>query len=298
MGGVAPERPRTSALRACARRVAGAIALAVLFAPPVMAGPHEAVVISAEARAHALMQRDPPAWQEARVAFEQAAAQGSVRAMAYLGWLHENGHGVDVDKESALTWYGRAADAGAHEYAVKSGWMLLGRSGVESDRAAAEERFKQAIAGGHLPANIAFASVLIADAQGGRSGDRVFEARSLLEEALAGGEHLASFFLARLYIEGIGTHPVDDALALRYTRIGAEHGHAQMQGWLAVMYAEGSGVAADVEEAAFWAALAAAGGDPVGQRLHVALDAELSPAQKESVIERALHWSPDARTRG
>jgi uncharacterized protein len=246
---------------------------------------------SAEAQAHALMALDPPDWDSARAAFEAAAAAGSPTAMSHLGWMYEEGHGVARDGDLAVHWYSRAARAGAHDFAMKVGWMYLAGDGVNRDRDKAEYWFSQAIEAGHAPARTAWASVLIADALGGRETERVFEARSLLEEALDQGQLLASYFLARLYIEGIGGHPVEDGMAAHYTRIGAEDGHAQMQGWLAFMYYNGQGVGADLVTAAKWANLAAAEGDPLGNQLRLVLDEQLEPDQIQEARRRAVEWA-------
>lgn len=243
-----------------------------------------------ENEAHDLMATDPPRWSEARRAFEAAAALGSSQASSYLGWMYENGHGVAVDQTEAVRWYAKVANAGVHEYAVKLGWMYLGNA-VGPDRAVAEGWFRRAIAAEHLPANVALASVLIADALGGKAVERISEARQLLETALAGDERLAAFFLARIYIEGIGGHPRDDDLAAGYARIGADDGHPQMQGWLALMYLRGQGVEVNPMESAFWAALAAAGGDPLGRQLHQAFEGELSADDRKLVLERTFRWA-------
>lgn len=244
-----------------------------------------------ETAAHAYMAQDPPNWRAAHAAFGRAAELGSVRAKSYLGWLYEQGHGVDTNHVTAARWYAEVADAGVHDYAVKLGWMYMGSSSLTPDREKAEYWFGQAIAGDHLAANIALASVLIADALGGKSVERVFEARSLLEVALDGGERLAAFFLARLYVEGVGGHPIEDDLGARYTRMSAEDGHSQMQGWLAQMHLQGRGVPTDRLEAAFWAALAAAGDDPLGRRLHATLSETLSAEEQKTVLERTFRWA-------
>ncbi len=246
---------------------------------------------AAEARAHAHMAAEPPDWGAARAAFREAADAGSTTAMAHLGWMHEEGHGVPADGAEAATWYARAAQAGAHDYAMKLGWMYLGGQGVAQDRARAEAWFTFGMDAGHTPTQVAWASVLISDALGGRSPERVHEARALLEAALGEGYKLASFFLARLYMEGIGGHPVDAQEAARYTRIGADDGNAQMQGWLAVMYLRGEGVEADVIQAAKWANLAAAGGDVSGNDLRLALEGQLDPEQIRAARQSAVNWA-------
>jgi uncharacterized protein len=249
----------------------------------------------AEARAHAAMALDPPDWAAAREAFLEAAETGSTTAMSYLGWLYEEGHGVERDGARAAEWYGKAALAGAHDFSVKLGWMYLSGDAVPRDREAAAAWFGRGIEAGHSPARIAWASVLIADALGGKNPDKVFEARELLLAALDDGYTVASFFLARLYIEGIGSHPVDDEFAARYTRIGADTGNAQMQGWLAFMYLEGRGVEEDAISAAMWANLAASGGDSLGEQIRQALEGSLAPEDIHEARQRAVAWAMSRR---
>ncbi|MGL1832698.1 tetratricopeptide repeat protein [Rhodocyclaceae bacterium SMB388] len=266
--------------------------------PAVHAATGSADVRTIETKAHVLMQQNPPDWSGARDEFERAAALGSLRAQSYLGWMYEHGHGVAVDHEAAARHYAVLAEGGVHEFSIKLGWMYLGRSELTPDRARAEHWFRHGIDGGYLPANIALASVLIADAVGGIAVERVDEARSLLEPALESGQSLAAFFLARLYVEGIGGHPQDADLAARYTRISAEDGHPQMQGWLAQMYLDGAGVPVDVREAAFWAALAASGGDQTGARIHQALNETLGDAERQAVLERTVRWALERQAPG
>lgn len=248
-----------------------------------------------EARAQQLMALDPPDWQGAYEHFEQAATLGSLSAASYLGWMHEHGHGVAVDHEAAADWYRQVAEGGAHDYAVKLGWMYMGGSQLKADRALAEQWFGRAIDAGYLPAHVALASVIIADAVGGTGAERVNEARALLEIALEGEVALAAFFLARIHVEGIGGHPTDVALGAKYTRISAEDGQALMQGWLARMYLEGKGVEPDRMEAAFWAALAASGGDLLGRQLHAALIESMSDEERQQVMTRTMRWALERR---
>ncbi len=245
----------------------------------------------AEARAHAALRETPPDWQRAREGFESAAAAGSVAAMTQLGWIYEQGHGVPMDGEEAARWYAAAARGGASEYALKLGWMYLGGQGVAQDVALAEHWFEEAIEADYAPARVAWASVLIADAMGGAEPSRVAEARALLETALADGETLATHFLVRLYLEGIGGHPIDATRAAEYAQLGAARGHASVQARLAYLYLEGQGVEQDALTAAKWANLAAAGGDASGERLRRLLDGVLTEAERREVRARAIAWA-------
>ncbi|MCG5501917.1 tetratricopeptide repeat protein [Ectothiorhodospira lacustris] len=244
-----------------------------------------------EAQAHRYLAQDPPAHDRARALFMQAAEQGSPTAMAYLGWLFEHGHGTAPDGEQAVYWYSRAARAGALPYAMHLGWIHLKGELIPRDREASEGWFRYAIERGHAPAQVALASIRIADALGGRDPDLALEAEALLLSALEAGESLALYFLARLYIEGIGSVTADDDKAFHYTRRGAQEGHPRMQAWLAMMHADGRGVAADPVAAIQWSNLAAAGGDELGMELHRALESRATPEQIQEGRGRAVAWA-------
>lgn len=239
--------------------------------------------------AEASMARHPRDWQEIRHAYEVAAALGSLQAMSYVGWIHEHGHGTPRDLALAARWYGPVADSGADAFSIKLGWLYL-RPELGADRVASEHWFGQAIARGSDSARVALASVWVADAHGGDTR-RLDEAHALLLTALEHGHPLASRFLARIHVEGIGGYPSTPELRLHYTRLAANDGQALMQGWLARRYLQGDGVPPDRLEAAFWAALSAAGEDPLGRELHADLQRELNDAQRRTVMERTVAWA-------
>ncbi len=53
-----------------------------------------------------------PDFEKARTLWEIASAAGDPVAMCFLGQLHENGLGLDLDKKTALHWYEHAKQAG------------------------------------------------------------------------------------------------------------------------------------------------------------------------------------------
>ena len=48
----------------------------------------------------------------ARALFEKSAAQGDVVAENSLGWMYENGVGVQQDNAQAIAWYQKSAAQG------------------------------------------------------------------------------------------------------------------------------------------------------------------------------------------
>ncbi|MFN2348295.1 MAG: tetratricopeptide repeat protein [Thioalkalivibrio sp.] len=247
------------------------------------------------ARRH--METDPPDEKETRYWLQEAAGAGSADAMGMLGVMHAEGLGVEEDAEQAAHWFTRAVEAGAREYTLQLGWLHLHGHGVPRSRERAEHWFRQGIEADLHPARVALASLLITDAHEGRSPGRVKEAQALLTEALDGDVIVASFLLASIHIEGVGDIQPDPVKAVHYTRMGADKGHAQMQGWLSVFYAGGKGVEQDVVEAMKWSILAAAEGDPLGNQLRIQLQAELDETQLKEARERAVEWLYQKRRR-
>ncbi|SIT69233.1 hypothetical protein SAMN05216526_1035 [Ectothiorhodosinus mongolicus] len=133
------------------------------------------------------------------------------------------------------------------------GWMFLQGDRVEHDRAQAEYWFRESAETGYAPAQIALASLLYADAQGGLNPEGVFEARDLLLEAAPAQPPIAAYFLARIYSEGIGIE-VDPSLAAQ------------------------------------WANIAAAGQDPAAIMLWQRLEAQLVPEERDAARQRAVDW--------
>lgn len=225
-----------------------------------------------------------------------AAEAGSAAAMSHLGWMYETGEGVPVDAALAVHWYSKAAKAGAPEYARKVGWMYLSAQGVPQDRELAEYWFRQGIAGGDSESRLALASIYVGDGLSSEAGAgvrdaQVTEAIELLEEVLSDGDVRATYFLTRIYLEGIGGYAVEPKRAAHYASLGANEGMPGLQGFLSSFYFNGFGVEADLIQAAKWARLASAAGDPVGMQVWSAVQNELTEAQLEKAQRLALRWA-------
>lgn len=236
------------------------------------------------------LNQDTPDTGQAALWLRAAAESGSASAMSHLAWLYQEGIGVERDGERALHWYARAVRAGEIRHSLTLGWAYLRGELVAPDRDRAEMWFREGIAADFHPARIALASLLIADATGGRAPERALEAEGLLKQALDHETELASYFLARLYLEGIGQVHHDPARGARFTRMGAERGNARMQAWLARIYADGEGVEQDLAEAVKWSSLAAAAGDAYGDRLRLRLEQDAAPGVVSEGRRRALEW--------
>ena len=234
---------------------------------------------------------DPPDLRQARLWLESAANDGSADALAAMGWFFEQGLDVEVDMQRAMAYYAAAYEAGATEYGLRLGWMLIRGAGVEVDREQGEVWFRRVIEDRQDPdAKLALASLLTSDAIAGVSPDSAFEAREWLVQALNSGRIEAVRELAGMHINGMGSIQPDPQQAAFYTRMGAEAGDPEMQGWLATMFANGDGVPMDAVEAHRWAALAASGGDAFGNQIRLQLERELSREQLIESRHRAVDW--------
>ncbi|MCC5885401.1 MAG: sel1 repeat family protein [Gammaproteobacteria bacterium] len=225
-------------------------------------------------------------YEDARLWFESAAAEGESRAKLNLGWLHEEGLLGRVDGRAAIDWYTQGVLAGESAYAIKLAWIHLQGRLVQSDLTTAEGWFRHAIEAGHAEGQLALGSVVLAEVMGGDL-DRIDEALALFEGALADGLMLGSYYLGRIYREGLGVPP-DHGLALCYYEVGAEAGLADVQWRLGEMYAEGAGTEQDLVQAAKWAYLAAANGASESLALIQEVEGQLDA--DEIAQARRLAW--------
>jgi len=170
--------------------------------------------------------------------FRSAAEAGSATALAYMGWFHEQGEGVEQDGDKAVHWYALAVEAGAEQYSLHLAWMFLQGEVVEHDRERADHWFEYGIEQGSSESMLAYGSVLYADMLAGdddpAKGRRT---QALLLAALEDGQMFAPRFLARMYFDGVGVEQ-DPELGLAAVRLGAGMGDPLMQTLLTQILAD------------------------------------------------------------
>ena len=112
------------------------------------------------------------------------------------------------------------------------------------------------------------------------------QAESWYRRGADGGDAMAQFLLARLYLEQ--KRPDD---AVHWLRRAADAGNVSAQAWLAWAYRTGTGVSVDHDEAQRWQTLAAASGVAVAQTaagtqlLHDAGDKPGTDAQRAAAVD-------------
>jgi uncharacterized protein len=76
---------------------------------------------------------DEKNYSSAMVWFRRAAEHGNAVAQNNIGWLHENGFGVQQDYAEAMTWFSKAASQHYAEAQNNVGWMYREGLGVKQD---------------------------------------------------------------------------------------------------------------------------------------------------------------------
>ena len=84
--------------------------------------------------------------------YRRSADAGNVEAPHKLGWMYENGIGVEKDSAEAVKWYRRSADTGNAEAQYKLGWMYENGMGVEKDIAEAVKWYRRSADAGNAEA--------------------------------------------------------------------------------------------------------------------------------------------------
>lgn len=149
------------------------------------------------------------------------AEAGDTDAQHLLGYLYENGLGVEKDLQHAVDLYVAAGTAGQPDAQFALGEMALAGEGVRQSSETALGWYKLAARQGHARAKLR---------------------------------------LGVMYLEGNGVEQ-DKVRGVEYFTDAAEAGEAEAQRNLAIAFLSGDGVAADDRKAAEWFAKSANGGD-------------------------------------
>jgi TPR repeat protein/peptidoglycan hydrolase-like protein with peptidoglycan-binding domain len=220
------------------------------------------------------------------------AATGRAFAEHDLGTYFALGIEVPQNLERAAYWYRRAADRGVANAAYNLGVLLERGLGVPRDPEAAVARFREAGEAGHSGALNALG---LAYLKGSGVARDPLAALQWFRRASVGGNPRGAYNLGRLY-EGGDIGPPDPRLAAAWYRIAAEAGYGQAGEALARLQAAPDGAPWAVARAGFislaeadlltpvWTTMAAAGPDPILDKLA----AQLTAAEPASLTETAM----------
>ena len=180
--------------------------------------------------------------------FEQEANQGYPEAQFKLGWMYEEGQGVNQSNIEAVKWYRQAAGQDYPEAQLKLGWMYEEGQGVNQSNIEATKWYRQAADQGYPEAQFKL-GWMYEEGQGVNQNS--IEAAKWYRQAADQGHAKSQFILGWMYTKGQGVAR-NDIEAAKWYRQAADQGHLEAQLNLGWMYEEGQGVARNDIEAAKW----------------------------------------------
>jgi TPR repeat protein len=178
--------------------------------------------------------------------YQKAADQGNAYAQFNLGWLYENGQGVQKDLGKAAEFYQKAADQGFDNAEYNLGVLYANGRGVQKDLRKAAELFQKAADQGFAPAQH---NLGLAYDHGRGVPKNLAKAAELYQKAADQGSADAQNNLGVLYANGQGV-PNDLGKAAELFQKAADQGSADAQNNLGVAYENGQGVPNDLGKAA------------------------------------------------
>ena len=185
--------------------------------------------------------------------FRPLAAQGDARAQAKYARMMALGQGMPVDLTQSLAWYKKSAAQGDAEGQYGLAYSYAHGEGVAADIDRAVALLQKADAQGYHRAT-RFLGEIRAGAFGERHQD-LPQARALFERAADAGDEAAKLNLGLMLINGQGG-AADPERAIPLLEAQAAS-YPEAAGALGLAYEHGTGVSADIEQAAHWYRVAA-----------------------------------------
>ena len=155
---------------------------------------------------------------------EELWKEGHILSAHLLGKLYRDGIGVTQDREKAIEWFRRSADAHNWYSAYALGKLLLERG----DIADGIEYLRRAAEGGDTNAPYLLGKLFL---EGKQIPKNVDAAVKWFEKAASAGNPFAHYALGKLYLLGQNV-PRDEELALRHLQYAADHGNVYAEYFL------------------------------------------------------------------
>ncbi len=190
--------------------------------------------------------------------FEDEAEGGNADAMYTVGWMYENGKGVDLNITQAVRWYKSAAEQDNTDALFRLGLLYATGRDVARNYAEALKYYQRAADKGEAAAmnNL---GLLYENGTGTPEGEKdIGKAIGWYEAACVGNEKYAYKNLARLSENGIGVLRDQEKAGELYLRAfelfaeKAEEGDVDAMYTLGWLYRYGKGGEPDIEQAVRW----------------------------------------------
>ncbi len=200
------------------------------------------------------------------------AEQGDVIAQYYLGWLYDNGEGVELDYSQALRWYRLAAEQGDADAQHSIGILYHNGQGVSQDYEEAIKWFVLAAEQDYLRAQNALGSIY----EEGRGGGDLPRMRK------------AGIFrpIIRWFYDYFWGIPADYDEANKWYSLAAEQGDVDAQLALGRINEDGLGGLPNYANAYMWYSISASNGNTDGKNARDNLAENLTPEQIEGAQKR------------
>ena len=180
--------------------------------------------------------------------FKNGAKQGDAEAQYNLGYMYENGKGVEGDYVIAAEWYEKAAAQGHAKAQNNLAFLYRKGYGVPQDIDKAIELYEKSAGQG---CTIAQTNLGYLYKYGTEVGQDYVKAAEWFRKAAEQGNPTGQVNLAELYDEGKGV-PQDYAEAAKWYIKAAEQGIKPAAKRLGELYEKGLGVPQDSTKAAYW----------------------------------------------
>ena len=180
--------------------------------------------------------------------YKKGAKQGDADAQYNLGYMYENGDGVERDDNIAAEWYEKAAAQGHAKAQNNLAFLYRKGYGVPQDIDKAIELYEKSARQGCATAqrNLGYLYKY-----GTEIGQDYVKAAEWFRKAAEQGNPTGQVNLAELYDEGKGV-PQDYAEAAKWYIKAAEQGIKPAAKRLGELYEKGLGVPQDSTKAAYW----------------------------------------------
>lgn len=180
--------------------------------------------------------------------YKKGAKQGDADAQYNLGYMHENGDGVERDDIIAAEWYEKAAAQGHAKAQNNLAFLYRKGYGVPQDIDKAIELYEKSAGQG---CTIAQTNLGYLYKYGTEIGQDYVKAAEWFRKAAEQGNPTGQVNLAELYDEGKGV-PQDYVEAAKWYIKAAEQGIKPAAKRLGEMYEKGLGVSQDPTKAEYW----------------------------------------------
>jgi len=188
--------------------------------------------------------------------FYDAADQGDVLSLFFLGYMNYAGMGIPQNYETALRYFKKAADLGSPDAQNSLGFMYDYGIGVEQSYEKAVNYYQLAAEQGDTSAQFNLGTLYYL---GNGVEQSLEKAANYFQTAADAGHSGSQNTLAYLYANGYGVEQSYET-ALKYYQLAADQNYAMAQYNLGEMYESGYGVEQSLEMALKYYQMAAAQG--------------------------------------